>query len=816
MAAMEGPLSKWTNVMKGWQYRWFVLDPQTGLLSYYTSKEKMMRGSRRGCVRLKGKRKLRKGKKKKTHSHHNVHYDRLHHPVHRLAARDAEERGKWVNGLEETIVRHSQPRWCDVSSTGVPTLEDFDKKLVEADAYLQILIDQCNALEIKIEKCQDEEEKKKYESLKDAAHNLLESIKQSIVLLQLAKCFLSQNAVNPMNGVVQVESFPEDTPNYAEKATRAMGLGAASDPVSQSHQTSPPMSPIKLSSVPAVSYSSPPMSPNKHSSVPAVSYSSSDDEEDFFDADEYLYYEDTQWDSPRDDSPVQFLDTKDVEVKSPDPVTATQMYEEDDDEDDELDCGKHGSVITHLLSQVRIGMDLTKVVLPTFILERRSLLEMFADFFAHPDLFSNIPDYEDPKDRIVQVTRWFLSAFHAGKKGSVAKKPYNPIIGETLQCFYDVSESNGEYHEPAEDELVPDGPVPWATKDQVTFLAEQVSHHPPISAFYAENYNKGLSVNAHIWTKSKFLGLSIGVEMIGQGCLSDLKHDEEYMVTFPNGYGRSILTVPWFEMGGKCSISCAKTGFASTVVFHTKPFYGGSKHRITAEVSHVSDRKPFLTVTGEWNGVMMAKWANGTTETFIDTTTMKTYKKKVKPIDQQGEFESRRLWKDVTYNLKMKNMDATTAAKHKLEERQRAERKERNEKNIKWQTKYFYEDGDNYIYKKPLQKRLDEKLQQLEKEKELQLQQQKKEQAALLHQQLQLQLQQQQVQMQLELQQQGQPPAAVQPQEQGSTMQPVLQTQSEQLTAAKTDHNATELSADSAACHSGDTSATQQLQDLLG
>ena len=49
---MEGPLSKWTNVMNGWQYRWFVLDEGSGLLSYYTSKEKMMRGSRRGCVRL--------------------------------------------------------------------------------------------------------------------------------------------------------------------------------------------------------------------------------------------------------------------------------------------------------------------------------------------------------------------------------------------------------------------------------------------------------------------------------------------------------------------------------------------------------------------------------------------------------------------------------------------------------------------------------------------------------------------------------------------------------------------------------------------
>ena len=45
---MEGALSKWTNVMKGWQYRWFVLDDNAGLFSYYTSREKMRRGVRRG------------------------------------------------------------------------------------------------------------------------------------------------------------------------------------------------------------------------------------------------------------------------------------------------------------------------------------------------------------------------------------------------------------------------------------------------------------------------------------------------------------------------------------------------------------------------------------------------------------------------------------------------------------------------------------------------------------------------------------------------------------------------------------------------
>ena len=33
---MEGSLSKWTNMVQGWQYRWFVLDENAGLLSYYT------------------------------------------------------------------------------------------------------------------------------------------------------------------------------------------------------------------------------------------------------------------------------------------------------------------------------------------------------------------------------------------------------------------------------------------------------------------------------------------------------------------------------------------------------------------------------------------------------------------------------------------------------------------------------------------------------------------------------------------------------------------------------------------------------------
>jgi hypothetical protein len=39
---------------------------------------------------------------------------------------------------------------------------------------------------------------------------------------------------------------------------------------------------------------------------------------------------------------------------------------------------------------------------------------------------------------MVQAVRWYLSAFHAGRKTEVAKKPYNPILGETFLCYWDL------------------------------------------------------------------------------------------------------------------------------------------------------------------------------------------------------------------------------------------------------------------------------------------------------------------------------------------------------------------------------------------
>jgi hypothetical protein len=56
--------------------------------------------------------------------------------------------------------------------------------------------------------------------------------------------------------------------------------------------------------------------------------------------------------------------------------------------------------------------------------------------------------------------------------------------------------------------------------------------------------------------------------------------------------------------------------------------------------------------------------------------------------------------------LKTKQIDLATAAKQRIEQKQRDEVKQRKEANQKWKTKYFHEQGEHWIYIKPLVKRI--------------------------------------------------------------------------------------------------------------
>ncbi|XP_057193687.1 oxysterol-binding protein-related protein 10-like [Triplophysa rosa] len=397
-------------------------------------------------------------------------------------------------------------------------------------------------------------------------------------------------------------------------------------------------------------------------------------------------------------------------------VSDEEIDAEDNVEEDLDVLEDQRSVILQLCSQLKLGMDLTRVVLPTFILEKRSLLEMYANFMAHPDLFLAISTGSGPKERMVRFLEYYLTAFHEGRRGAVTKKPYNPVLGETFHCSWEVprdqirplrsqthpvGSAGRETNARSDREAVRAGPDCY----RVRFVAEQVSHHPPVSGFYCECADGGMCVNTHVWTKSKFMGMSVGVSMVGEGLLYLRDHGEEYVFTFPSAYARSILTVPWVELGGKVTISCVQTGYSANVTFHTKPFYGGKVHRVTAEVKQNSSGIIVCKAQGEWNGTLEFTYSSGETK-VIDTSKLTVIRKLIRPVEKQGRTESRRLWQHVTRALKEGNIDLAAEHKHVLEEHQRSEERRRTQNNMSWKPKYFSKEGDRWVYRNPLRKTL--------------------------------------------------------------------------------------------------------------
>jgi len=120
--------------------------------------------------------------------------------------------------------------------------------------------------------------------------------------------------------------------------------------------------------------------------------------------------------------------------------------------------------------------DLSSLTAPPFLLSPQSIVEFSAYWAEHPSLFVAPASEPDPEKRALLVLKWFLSTLkqqHNSKDENGKKKrmkPLNPFLGEIFQ---------GK----------------WVDEAGTTNLvAEQVSHHPPATAFNLWNDEHGMRV----------------------------------------------------------------------------------------------------------------------------------------------------------------------------------------------------------------------------------------------------------------------------------------------------------------------------------
>jgi len=98
-----GPLSKYTNVVKGWQYRWVVLNPDKGTLEYFVSEADAKCSRPRGSLHLAGA-----VISPSEEDSHTFVVNAASSDLYKLRAQNAKERQEWITRLRVVAELHSQ------------------------------------------------------------------------------------------------------------------------------------------------------------------------------------------------------------------------------------------------------------------------------------------------------------------------------------------------------------------------------------------------------------------------------------------------------------------------------------------------------------------------------------------------------------------------------------------------------------------------------------------------------------------------------------------------------------------------------------
>lgn len=337
------------------------------------------------------------------------------------------------------------------------------------------------------------------------------------------------------------------------------------------------------------------------------------------------------------------------------------------DDIDEID-NEGQSILYGIISQLRPGCDLSKITLPTFILEKKSMLERITNFFQIPYILLEANEEDDDLKRFILMVKWYLASWHIAPKA--VKKPLNPILGEIFSCYWD--DLPGE--------------------ESAFYISEQTSHHPPKSSYFYIVPGKKIKVDGVVIPKSKFLGNSSAAIMEGWAHVTlGERGGETYIMNQPNVYCRGILFGKLkYELGDKMVVKCPDTGYEAVIEFKTKGFISGTYDAIEGEIINTKTGEELYSISGKWNDVMEIKNnKTGKKSEFFNTHKATTLKPKVRPLDEQLETESRKLWKSTIDALGKRDHTLATEEKFKVENEQRVQAKKRLEEGVEFHPKLF-------------------------------------------------------------------------------------------------------------------------------
>ncbi|KAJ1335944.1 oxysterol-binding protein 1 [Microdochium nivale] len=232
-----------------------------------------------------------------------------------------------------------------------------------------------------------------------------------------------------------------------------------------------------------------------------------------------------------------------------------------------------------------IGKDMTKMTLPVAFNEPTSLLYRTGEDMEYAHLLDQAADRTDSLERMLYVAAFASSEF-ASAVGRVAK-PFNPLLGETFE---------------------------YARPDKgYRFFIEQVSHHPPIGACFAEAAKWQYWGDANVDTR--FSGKSFDIHHLGTWYLklnpSAGGMGELYTWKKPSQQVIGIITGnPALDNYGLVEITNWSTGEKALIEFKARGWKASSAFGLAGKVVDKEGRTRW-SVGGRWNSKIYARYTPG-------------------------------------------------------------------------------------------------------------------------------------------------------------------------------------------------------------
>ncbi|KAL9056703.1 MAG: hypothetical protein Q9162_002772 [Coniocarpon cinnabarinum] len=335
-----------------------------------------------------------------------------------------------------------------------------------------------------------------------------------------------------------------------------------------------------------------------------ISDSDSDNDEEFFDA-VGAGEVDVKEEIPADVSSPPPLNesfdnaaTKLRAVKASRVESSYKGYEEPVRKRLKLDADNRPRISLWGILKSMIGKDMTKMTLPVSFNEPTSLLYRVAEDMEYTDLLDVAADRADSTERLLYVAA-FAASEYASTIGRVAK-PFNPLLGETY-----------EYVRPDKG---------------FRFMVEQVSHHPPVGAAWAESAKWDYYGESAV--KSKFYGKAFDINPLGTWFLklrptasveptangeipSTDPPEELYTWKKVTSSVIGIITgTPTVDNYGPMEIKNHTTGETCLLDFKPRGWKASSAYQVSGKVLD-RDGLPRWSIGGRWNDRIYARLTPG-------------------------------------------------------------------------------------------------------------------------------------------------------------------------------------------------------------